>query len=94
MYGIWKRRFPVLSMGLRVRIQNALTIIIATAVLHNIAIQTNDIIPPADYTLHEYFAERIQRNPRINDNVPVLNIYDDPPTAIAFRNAVIAHHFV
>ena len=59
MYGIWKRRFPVLSMGLRVRIQNALTIIIATAVLHNIAIQTNDIIPPADYTLHEYFAERI-----------------------------------
>lgn len=36
-YGVWKRRFPCLSMGLRVKLDTALNIIVATAVLHNLA---------------------------------------------------------
>lgn len=44
-YGVWKRRFPSLSMGLRVKLPTALNIIIATAVLHNIAINRNDNDP-------------------------------------------------
>lgn len=44
-YGVWKRRFPCLSMGLRVKLETTLHIIIATAILHNIAISMNDNIP-------------------------------------------------
>lgn len=36
-YGIWKRRFPILSMGIRVDLSKVESIIVATAVLHNIA---------------------------------------------------------
>lgn len=44
-YGVWKRRFPVLRLGMRLRVETVLTIIIATAVLHNIALQENEEIP-------------------------------------------------
>lgn len=37
-YGVWKRRFPVLSLGIRVKLMRVPTIIVACAVLHNIAI--------------------------------------------------------
>lgn len=40
-YGIWKRRFPCLSMGIRTKIETTLKIIVATAILHNIAIDMN-----------------------------------------------------
>ncbi|CAH2013455.1 unnamed protein product, partial [Acanthoscelides obtectus] len=45
-YGLWKRRFPVLSTGLRLKLQTTLTVIVATAVLHNIAIDQNEEQPP------------------------------------------------
>lgn len=44
-YGVWKRRFPVLSLGMRLNIHKIQTVIIACAVLHNIAINKNDKIP-------------------------------------------------
>lgn len=44
-YGVWKRRFPCLSMGLRTKLETTLHIIVATAILHNIAISMNDNIP-------------------------------------------------
>jgi hypothetical protein len=36
-YGVWKRRFPILSLGINVKMRVAQAIIVATAVLHNIA---------------------------------------------------------
>ncbi|KAF9417150.1 hypothetical protein HW555_005661 [Spodoptera exigua] len=47
-YGVWKRRFPALAIGLRVKLDKALTIIIATAVLHNISRQRGEPVPPDD----------------------------------------------
>ncbi|KAB0805183.1 hypothetical protein PPYR_02153 [Photinus pyralis] len=44
--GVWKRRFPVLCYGLRCEMETGLTIIVATAVLHNIAINMRDDVPP------------------------------------------------
>ncbi|KAK4887449.1 hypothetical protein RN001_003720 [Aquatica leii] len=38
-FGVWKRRFPVLSLGMRVSLRKSEAIIAATAVLHNIAIE-------------------------------------------------------
>lgn len=45
-YGILKRRWPVLSMGMRVKLQTIQMIIVACAVLHNIAIDERDRMPP------------------------------------------------
>jgi len=42
LFGIWKRGFPILALGLRVQLDKVMAIIIATAVLHNIARQSED----------------------------------------------------
>lgn len=46
VFGVWKRRFPVLSLGMRLKIQTVQDIIVATAVLHNIARNQNEEEPP------------------------------------------------
>jgi len=48
MFGIWKRRFPDLSLGIRTTPQTALLVITATAILHNILRRRNDIPPEND----------------------------------------------
>lgn len=50
-YGVWKRRFPVLSLGLRLAIETTQDVIVACAVLHNIAIDMNEGEPPQDPNL-------------------------------------------
>lgn len=47
-YGVWKRRFPILSLGIRLDIERVEAIIVATAVLHNIAIDHNDVMPVSE----------------------------------------------
>lgn len=47
-FGVWKRRFPVLSIGLRCKIPLAQDIIVATAILHNLAHRRNEGDPPID----------------------------------------------
>ncbi|XP_022917825.2 putative nuclease HARBI1 [Onthophagus taurus] len=44
-YGVWKRRFPILSLCMRLQIETTMNVIVATAVLHNMAIDMNDSIP-------------------------------------------------
>lgn len=44
--GIWKRRFPVMAYGMRLKLDTVLTVIVATAVLHNIAREMNEPEPP------------------------------------------------
>lgn len=44
-YGVLKRRFPVLSTGLRVKLSTVRKIIKACSVLHNIALDRRDILP-------------------------------------------------
>nr|CAH7723317.1 unnamed protein product [Callosobruchus chinensis] len=46
MFGIWKRRFPVLALGMRVDLRNVFPIVVATAVLHNILQQRGEPVPP------------------------------------------------
>lgn len=45
LFGIWKRRFPILALGIRLNIEKVEAVIVACAVLHNIAIQMNDEDP-------------------------------------------------
>ncbi len=43
MFGMWKRRFACLTQKLRTKLTTSLTIIVACAVLHNIAIGHSDL---------------------------------------------------
>lgn len=43
-FGIWKRRFPILSLGIRNKLETAQSIIVGTAVIHNIAQERHDFI--------------------------------------------------
>lgn len=65
-YGIWKRRFPVLSLGMRVNSDLAKIIVVATAVLHNIAVDMKDPTPIGEDIIEEaaesYINEDIAEN--------------------------------
>jgi len=71
-YGIWKRRFPALKLGMRVDVDNALPIVVATAVLHNMALGAGEAVPPDDTELQQMLAA--QRSSR-----PTYRIYEDVP---------------
>ncbi|KAE9531952.1 hypothetical protein AGLY_010154, partial [Aphis glycines] len=47
-FGVWKRRFPVLFFGLRLKMETTMAVIQACAVLHNIARLQRDPRPPDD----------------------------------------------
>ncbi|KAE8745972.1 hypothetical protein FOCC_FOCC007334 [Frankliniella occidentalis] len=51
LFGIWKRRFPVLALGISVSLDNTLPIIVAKAVLHNILRRRGEAQPPDDHEL-------------------------------------------
>lgn len=72
LFGIWKRRFPVLAYGLRCQMETTLTTIVATSVLHNIARSMNEPIPPPpenmDINMLNYLIDQGQI-----PNVPLAN---------------------
>ncbi|KAG8191574.1 hypothetical protein JTE90_021177 [Oedothorax gibbosus] len=70
-YGVWKRRFRCIDSKLRCRLDNAQKIIIATAVLHNIAIGKGD-----DYAAADDYED---------DDVDSIN-YDQTNGGVARRN--------
>lgn len=37
-YGVWKRKFPILSLGIRLNLRKVQSIIVATAVLHKVTV--------------------------------------------------------
>lgn len=51
LFGIWKRRFPIVALGMRYQLHRVMTIIVATAILHNIARENNDPEPDDDPNL-------------------------------------------
>ncbi|KAK9730338.1 DDE superfamily endonuclease [Popillia japonica] len=48
-FGVWKRRFPILSVGMRCRISLMQVVIVATAILLNLARMENEELPPDAY---------------------------------------------
>ncbi|KAK9728823.1 DDE superfamily endonuclease [Popillia japonica] len=46
LFSVWKRRFPILSFGMRVSLERSKAIIVATAVLHNLAISEGEDVHP------------------------------------------------
>lgn len=66
-FGIWKRRFPILSNGIRTKLPLAQAIIVATAILHNIACKNKDDIPD-DHAGEMLFLEPPNTAHAIRDN--------------------------
>lgn len=58
-YGVWKRRYPILTIEINVDAETAKTIIVATAVLHNIANTLSD--------------KTIIMNPQLEEDVELIN---------------------
>ena len=74
-YGLWKRRFPALKLGLRVKVNRALVIIVATSVLHNMALGAGEMDPPDDIVLQEMLhKQRLYR--------PTFQVYEDVPDTV------------
>lgn len=57
-YGVLKRRFSVLSTGMKVRMETVQMIIVACAVLHNIAIDAREEVPPVEIDGFEEMLDR------------------------------------
>lgn len=71
--GILKRRFPCLKYGLRLKLDNILPVIVATVVLHNLAVITQDQEPEDDDELDRYISSRRKRGlPIVYDPVEAL----------------------
>nr|CAI5854590.1 unnamed protein product [Callosobruchus analis] len=70
--GIWKRRFPVLAYGLRLKLETVLAIIPAAAVLHNIAKNMHEPEPPTPFELSHEELQYLTQMGQIPD-VPMNN---------------------
>lgn len=78
-FGVVKRRFPCLSVGLRSAVNKTLGIIVACFVLHNIAVEDNDnepeldpdIVVPADIEGPEFEGLFNNNNNNNNNNTAV-----------------------
>lgn len=64
-YGVWKKRFPCLVFGLRCKIETAMTVVIACAVVHNLCIGNNDILPDISHVLENAVNEANSGSDRI-----------------------------
>lgn len=82
-YGVWKRRFPILSLGMRIRLDHALTIIVATAVLHNLACDAKEEVPGQEPGVEPELAEDMP------GNIVPDNLHGDG----AVRQALINNYF-
>ncbi|XP_028156430.1 putative nuclease HARBI1 isoform X1 [Ostrinia furnacalis] len=78
LFGVWKRRFPVLALGIRVNLKNVPPIIVATGVLHNILQMRGDEMPLDDPNLalpapweHILQQGRVQRS--LDNNIRDVN---------------------
>ncbi len=81
LFGVWKGRFPCLSLGLRNKVDNCFAIIVAVAVLHNIAIM--------------YQEEALEEDERVGMEEDVQDVYDgeDDRLGNVVRRALIRNHF-
>lgn len=85
--GVYKRRFPALCYGLRCSLPNALNVIVATAVLHNIALNMNENIPPPPEGINgEELNYLIQQG-----DIPAVDLHEN--VLYDFRSDLIQNYF-
>ncbi|XP_066596517.1 putative nuclease HARBI1 [Prorops nasuta] len=65
-FGVWKRRFSCLSTGLTLKLESCTSVVAACAVLHNLSLMFNEVIPELDNDLP--ITENIPDNEDYNEN--------------------------
>lgn len=83
-FGVWKRRFPCLHRGLTNKIENVVPIILATAVLHNIAREQSELDDFPDDPFNEDDG---------NEAMPEVDPGDNARTGNHYRQSFIVRHF-
>lgn len=101
--GILKRRFPALKYGLRLKLSNTLSVIVATVVVHNIAVTLGEDEPADDDDeLQQYVAEKrlqlLADKSRGNQSAsadidPPVVAAANHPAATGMRRALIDNYF-
>lgn len=92
-FGIWKRRFPIMAYGCRTKLPLTLNMIIATAVLHNIARNAGEELPPNEPEHNEELFQQLLNRGRIDE---ILNNAVDQRNNNGFqvRRQLIDNFFV
>lgn len=88
-FGVWKRRFPVLAYGMRLKLNTVLQVIVATAVLHNLAKNMNEEEPPLPEDINE---EELDYLIIVGDAGDVPDIHQNY-NVNHFRNQLIREYF-
>lgn len=84
LFGVWKRRFPILAYGCRLKINNLLIVIVATAVLHNIAQIAREEEPPLDNDINHLL---------LDGDIPVLYEVGAANNGFTIRRTLIDEYF-
>lgn len=84
-FGIWKRRFPILALGIRLNYAKVEAVVVATAVLHNIARIMRDPDPPIN--------EEIEAAVNFVAGVPVLQNNNYGGINNRVRHSLITEYF-
>lgn len=90
LFGVWKRRFPVLALGMQMQLKYSLPIIVATGVLHNILIKAKEELPPDDPDLELPAPwEQLLQQGYIREQRNIANVRDINP----IRRMLITNYF-
>lgn len=85
-YGLLKRRFPVLAVGIRLKLETAVNVILACSILHNLCILRREA-DPIDEHLIPNLQELIVHG-QINVDVP-----NGPDPIYGFRRNQLVEYF-
>lgn len=70
LFGVWKRRFPVLAYGCRLKLETTLMLIVATGVVYNICKDNNEEEPPDPDDVQRFLNIMLENEV---PNIPVAN---------------------
>lgn len=82
-FGIWKQRFPILALGIRLQVNKVQALVVATAVLHNIACQMRDQLPAIN--------EDIEAAIDLTNHIDVYRALAHDPTNEVNENNITRH---
>lgn len=83
-FGVWKRRFPVLALGIRLKADRLESVIVATAVLNNICTLENEDVPPVTAELEAAIVALETPLAQLRGNVRPIDV-EDPNTVTRYH---------
>ncbi|KAE9521512.1 hypothetical protein AGLY_018111 [Aphis glycines] len=86
-FGVWKRRFPVLSLGMRLQLKTMQAIIVATAILHNICRDMNEDLP------EDNSDDVLNQLNEAEDMTETVHRHDDNGEDSITRNSLLNNYF-